>query len=168
LFARKKFNRIVLISRSWLRLQAIRVAIFSSLSNASPVARKVEIETWAVDITETAKFQTVLKEVEQWAQKDGVSGIECVLFNAARVDFSDVRGGFEENDLVHDFKRNLMLSLRKAYPDVHIALLNVGNQVARENEHFNPDVVAGRWWDVYQSRLKASKEWMTDVNILDG
>ncbi|KAH8797910.1 hypothetical protein F5884DRAFT_743106 [Xylogone sp. PMI_703] len=95
-FAQNKFNRITLISRSWSRLQASRVSILSALSNTSPTARQVEIETWAVDIMESVKFQI-------WSKRKGDIVIECVLFNAARVDFSDLCGGYEERSLVYDF-----------------------------------------------------------------
>jgi NAD(P)-dependent dehydrogenase (short-subunit alcohol dehydrogenase family) len=286
LFAQKKFGRIALISRSSSRLQTDKEFILSSFlnfSSSTQTPREVQIETWAVDITQSDKFQQVLGEVEEWSQKDGDLGVECVLFNAARVDFSSLCGGFDEKEVVYDFmvnpppppkkkkpppllnsflslisftrytvkvplrwikradrvnekqttttalhtaftwflpavqtsptstktipsflvtssllwadpipqyfslsvakaaQRNLVLSLQKAYPDVHIAILEIRGQVSRESKYFSPEIVAEnwwekyfspeivaeKWWEVYQSGLeKGTTERRVDVDIL--
>jgi hypothetical protein len=75
----------------------------------------------------------------------------------------------------------LVLSLQKAYPDVHIAILEIRGQVSRESKYFSPEIVAEnwwekyfspeivaeKWWEVYQSGLeKGTTERRVDVDIL--
>jgi short-subunit dehydrogenase len=92
LFAARKFNKVALISRSSTRLQDDRQTVLASL----PTARKVEVKTWRVDITETQKFETVLREIELFGD------VSCVLFNAARVEPS-ILLEFAEEEIVKDF-----------------------------------------------------------------
>jgi hypothetical protein len=69
--------------------------------------------------------------------------------------------------LVKAAQRNLVLSLQKAYPEVHIALLNIGGQVTPDSKYFSPQIVAEKLWEVYQSGIgKEKTEWQVDVNIL--
>jgi hypothetical protein len=69
--------------------------------------------------------------------------------------------------LVKAAQRNLVLSLQQAYPDLHIALLNIGGQVTQDSRYFSPVIVAEKWWEVYQSGIgKEKTEWNMDVNML--
>jgi short-subunit dehydrogenase len=92
LFTAKKFNKVALISRSSTRLQNDRQTILDSL----PTARKVEVKTWSVDIAETQKFETVLREIQLFGD------VSCVIFNAARVEPSELFD-FAEEEIVKDF-----------------------------------------------------------------
>lgn len=96
LFASKKFSKIALLSRNTTRLSTDRDTLLSSL----PASRKseVEVKTWAVDVTESKTFKGVLEEVGEWA----VEGVDCVVFNAARVEPSKVLE-FEGEEVVRDF-----------------------------------------------------------------
>jgi short-subunit dehydrogenase len=93
LFAQKKFSKVALISRDKARLSQDRDTILQSLQSTN---RKVEIKTWNVDITNTTAFKAVLKETEKFAT------FSCVLFNAARVEPSELLT-FPEEELVKDF-----------------------------------------------------------------
>jgi NAD(P)-dependent dehydrogenase (short-subunit alcohol dehydrogenase family) len=110
LFAQKKFDRIALISRSSSRLQTDKSTILSYLSSSTIPSIQFQIETWAVDVTEKDKFEAVLEQVGEWSKAEDM-GIGCILFNAARVDFSSICGGFEEKELVYDFMVTITLSL---------------------------------------------------------
>jgi short-subunit dehydrogenase len=92
LFTAKKFNKVALISRSSTRLQNDRQTILDSL----PTARKVEVKPWSVDIAETQKFETVLREIQLFGD------VSCVIFNAARVEPSELFD-FAEEEIVKDF-----------------------------------------------------------------
>jgi NAD(P)-dependent dehydrogenase (short-subunit alcohol dehydrogenase family) len=94
LFAQKKFDKIALISRDKSRLSQDRDTILQSVKATD---RKVEVETWSVDITDTAAFKAVLEETEKFAN------FSCVLFNAARVEPSELLT-FPEEEIVRDFK----------------------------------------------------------------
>lgn len=94
LFAKNRFDRIAILSRSSSRLETDKKAILSSL----PPSRTVEVATWSVDITKSTAFKNVLGEVEKWTN----GNLECVLYNAARVDFSTLTE-FEESGILYDF-----------------------------------------------------------------
>lgn len=91
LFASKKFSKVALISRDAKRLVTDRETVLSSVPAA-------EVKTWDVDITETEKYKKVLKEVEAWSG----DGVDCVLFNAARVAPSPILE-FPVEELLKDF-----------------------------------------------------------------
>jgi short-subunit dehydrogenase len=93
LFAQKKFDKVALISRDKIRLAQDRDTILQFVKAAN---RKVEIEIWSVDITDTTAFKAVLKETEKFAN------FSCVHFNAARVEPSDLLT-FPEEEIVKDF-----------------------------------------------------------------
>jgi NAD(P)-dependent dehydrogenase (short-subunit alcohol dehydrogenase family) len=203
LFAQRKYTKIALISRDKTRLFKDRETI---LQAADSVGKIVEVQTWSVDITNSAAFTAVLKETEKFAT------FTCVLFNAARVEPSNLLA-FPEEEILKDFKarssippppthailvnpfqtttialytaaqwglpllsalkpedkpsllvtssllpqqpvpqvfslslakasqRNLVQSLAMTHPDVHVALLNVGGPVSREDRWFNQPAV---------------------------
>lgn len=60
-------------------------------------------------------------------------------------------------------QRSLVTSLQMTYPDIYIVLLNVGGPVGEDCPHFNPRMVATKWWEVYQ---RDKKEWTLDVDML--
>jgi len=209
LFASKKFSKVALISRNKERLSSDREAVLSSL----PAEKKdgVEVKTWDVDITATAEYKKVLKEVEEWSGEE----VDCVVFNAARVAPSPLLD-FPEEELLKDFattnialyttaqwalpllsklgeekkpsflvtssllwkypfpmffslsmvkasQRNLVESLKLSFPDVHIALLNVGGQVSVEDKYLNPPAIAEKFWELYSQEKPA---WTLDLDIL--
>jgi short-subunit dehydrogenase len=94
LFARKKFSKIALISRDKIRLSKDQDAILQAAQSAG---KTVEIKIWSVDITDSTAFTAVLKEMEEFAS------FSCVLFNAARVEPSDLLT-FPEEEILKDFK----------------------------------------------------------------
>lgn len=204
LFASKKFSKVALISRDAKRLVTDREKVLS----AAPAA---EVRTWDVDITESAKYKKVLKEVEQWSGE----GVDCVIFNAARVAPSALLE-FPEEELLKDFattnialyttaqwalpllskmkaeqhpsflvtssllwkypfpmffslsmvkasQRNLVESLKLSFPDVHIALLNVGGQVSPEDKYYNPPAIAEKFWELYSQEKSA---WTFDLDLV--
>ncbi|KAF8848993.1 NAD(P)-binding protein [Acephala macrosclerotiorum] len=195
-FASKKFSKVALISRDAKRLVTDRETVLSSVPAA-------EVKTWDVDITETEKYKKVLKEVEEWSGE----GVDCVIFNAARVAPSPVLE-FPEEELLKDFavtnialyttaqwalpllskmkeeqkpsflvtssllwkypipmffslsmvkssQRNLVESLKLSFPDVHIALLNVGGPVSPEDKYLNPPAIAEKFWELYSQEKSA-------------
>lgn len=93
LFASRKFNKVALVSRDHVRLEKDRISVLAAAESAG---RKVEVTTWSVDITETAKYQKALKDIEN------MGDITCVLFNAARVEPSQLFE-FEEAEIMKDF-----------------------------------------------------------------
>jgi len=94
LFAAKKFDKVALLSRSKDRLVTERETLLSAL----PAGRNVEVKTWDVDIVATEKYKSVLKEVEEWSG----DGVDCVLFNAARIIPSPMLE-FPAEEIVNDF-----------------------------------------------------------------
>lgn len=204
LFASKKFSKVALISRDAKRLVTDRETVLSSVPAA-------EVKTWDVDITETEKYKKVLKEVEAWSG----DGVDCVLFNAARVapspilefpveellkDFAVtnialyttaqwalpllskmkeeqkpsflVTGGllwkyplpaFFSLSMVKTSQRNLVESLKLSFPDIHIALLNVGGVVSPEDKSLNPPAIAEKFWELYSQEKSA---WTLDLDML--
>jgi len=94
LFAAKKFDKVALLSRSKDRLVTERETLLSSL----PAGRNVEVKTWDVDIVATEKYKSVLKEVEKWSG----DGVDCVIFNAARIIPSPMLE-FPAEEIVNDF-----------------------------------------------------------------
>lgn len=94
LFTQKSFSKVALISRDKTRLCKDRDTILKAANFAD---KTVEIEVWSVDITNTKAFTTVLKETEKFAT------FNCVLFNAARVEPSDLLT-FPEEEILKDFK----------------------------------------------------------------
>jgi short-subunit dehydrogenase len=100
LFAAKKFNTVVLISRNNIRIQQDQKSLF----NALPSTRSVEVKTFNVDITNTKAFEKVLEDVKS------IGNISCVLFNAARVAPSELLG-FPEEELLRDFQVSLSIDV---------------------------------------------------------
>jgi short-subunit dehydrogenase len=94
LFAQKKFSKIALISRDKTRLSKDRDTILQAVQSAGKTA---EVKIWSVDITNSTAFTAVLKETEKFAS------FSCVLFNAARVEPSDLLT-FSEEEILKDFK----------------------------------------------------------------
>ncbi|UNI16906.1 hypothetical protein JDV02_003294 [Purpureocillium takamizusanense] len=93
-FARQRFNKIALVARNTTQLAEDKAAVEAAVDG------KVTVQTFAVDITETAKFRSVLDDISR------VLGTpECVYFNAARIvptPFFEAK----EEDILHDFKIN--------------------------------------------------------------
>ncbi len=94
LFAQKSFSKVALISRDETRLSKDRDTI---LKAANCAGKRIEIEVWSVDITNTNAFTAALKKAEKFAN------FSCVLFNAARVEPSDLLT-FPEEEILKDFK----------------------------------------------------------------
>lgn len=80
LFAERGFETVVLTSRNVARLQQEADWVQAAAPNA-----KVEIVP--IDLADTHNVQSALREVER--RLNEVS-LECVLFNAARVDHSPI------------------------------------------------------------------------------
>jgi len=93
-FATHKFSKIAILSRDNTRLSSEKSSIESSVLESA--GKKVEVKTWSVDIAESAKFKAVLKEVGEWGS------VTCVVFNAARVQPSEILVESEE-EIVKDF-----------------------------------------------------------------
>lgn len=94
LFAQKKFSKVALISRNQERLTKDKESLLSSL----PEGKNADVKTWAVDIVDAEKYKKVLKEVEEWS----VDGVDCVIFNAARIVPSPLLE-FPAEEIVNDF-----------------------------------------------------------------
>lgn len=77
LFAEKKFDTIVLISRNAERLEEDKRAV---VEQAQKAGRKVEVKTFAVDIVDSKALEKTLNEVGRLGE------LEVLLFNAARVE----------------------------------------------------------------------------------
>ncbi len=99
LFASRKFEKVALISRDTVRLQQDRQRI---IDDANAAGKDVDVRTWNVDITITSAFHEVLHKVEEFG------AISCVLFNAARVDMSELFV-FEEKEIIYDFMVIILL-----------------------------------------------------------
>jgi len=206
LFAQRKYTKIALISRDKTRLPKDRETI---LQAANSVGKIVEVQTWSVDITNSAAFTVVLKETEKFAT------FTCVLFNAARVEPSHLLT-FPEEEILKDFKtttialytaaqwglpllsalkpedkpsllvtssllpqqpvpqvfslslakasqRNLVQSLAMTHPDVHVALLNIGGPVSREDRWFNQPAIAKKLWELHSQE---KDKWTLDLDLL--
>lgn len=93
-FSTKGFEKVVLISRDAGRLKEDCLAVEHA---AQAVQKNVHVASWAADITDTAAFQKVLDKVASFGT------VECVLFNAARVQQSDILKEPLE-DIEYDFK----------------------------------------------------------------
>lgn len=89
-FATHHFPKIALISRNSTRLSSDKLSIESSAGKA------VTVKTWSVDIAQSEQFKSVLKEVGEWGN------VTCVVFNAARVQPSEILVEAEE-EIVRDF-----------------------------------------------------------------
>ncbi len=96
LFAEKKFNKVALLSRSSSRLQEDKAAILKSLEFKGK--NDVEVNTWSIDIVNVKAFKNVLREV---GKKH--ADLSCVVFNAARVETSDLLT-FDEENMLKDFQ----------------------------------------------------------------
>jgi len=94
LFAQKGFKKVALIARNADRLKEDSRAVEQAAQQAHA---DVSVGTWAVDITDTAAYESVLDEVAEFGT------LECLFFNAARVQESSF---FEESteDMEYDFK----------------------------------------------------------------
>jgi NAD(P)-dependent dehydrogenase (short-subunit alcohol dehydrogenase family) len=94
-FARRRFNNIALVARSPTQLAEDKAAIETAAGS------QVNVKTFAVDVTDTAKFRSTLDNIGQ------VFGPpECVYFNAARViptQFFVVK----EEEILYDFRTNV-------------------------------------------------------------
>ncbi|OWP05420.1 hypothetical protein B2J93_8363 [Marssonina coronariae] len=101
LFARRKFPKVALISRSAERLATEAETIKSSVTD-----RDVSVNTWAVDITDSERYKAILLEVGEWGD------VTCVVFNAARVQPSTLLEE-PESEIVEDFKARPLLSGRR-------------------------------------------------------
>jgi hypothetical protein len=49
-----------------------------------------------------------------------------------------------------------------SYPDVHVALINVGGPVSPDEPVNNPGNIAQKFWETYQLE---KGEWSVDVNM---
>jgi hypothetical protein len=65
--------------------------------------------------------------------------------------------------LVKASQRNLVQTLAATYPDIHLALLNVGGIVSKEDKYLNPDAIAEQYWDLYGQK---KEEWTFDLDVL--
>ncbi|KAK0124667.1 hypothetical protein ONS95_009613 [Cadophora gregata] len=93
-FATHSFSKIALISRNNTRLLSEKASLESSVLESA--GKQIEVETRSVDIAESEKFKTVLKEVGEWGT------VTCVVFNAARVQPSEILVEGEE-EIVKEF-----------------------------------------------------------------
>ncbi|KUJ13098.1 putative short-chain alcohol dehydrogenase [Mollisia scopiformis] len=204
LFASKKFSKVALISRNKERLVTDREAVLAA-------AKNTDVKTWVADVVDSEKYKNVLKEVEEWSGE----GVDCVIFNAARVEPSTLLE-FPEEEIVKDFmttnialyttaqwalpllskmkeeqkpsflvtssllwkqpvpfvfslslvkasQRNLVETMKMTFPDIHIALLNVGGVVSPEDTYLNPPAIAEKFWELYAQEKSA---WTFDLEIL--
>ncbi|GJN66302.1 hypothetical protein PLICBS_000319 [Purpureocillium lilacinum] len=94
-YARKRFNKIALVARNPTQLAEDKAAV-----EAAVVDGKVDVQTFAVDITDTAKFRAELENIGRV-----VGTPECVYFNAARIIPTPFFQATEE-DILYDFKIN--------------------------------------------------------------
>lgn len=93
-FAQKGFDKVVLVSRNADRLKEDCLAVEKAAQDAQ---RNVSVKSWAVDITDVSAYEKVLGEISNYGT------LECLLFNAARVQTSDImKEPLEEMEL--DFK----------------------------------------------------------------
>jgi hypothetical protein len=58
-------------------------------------------------------------------------------------------------------QRTLTLSLQRAYPDIHVALLLISGNVSFEEEVRNPANIAEELWKLYAQK----KEWAVEVTM---
>lgn len=65
--------------------------------------------------------------------------------------------------MVKSSQRNLVKSLEMTYPDIHIALVNVGGIVSPEDKIFNPMAIGEKFFEVYSQE---KDQWTFEVNIL--
>lgn len=67
--------------------------------------------------------------------------------------------------MVKASQRNLVHSLHKLNPEVHIALLNVGGPVSLDDPFLNPTAIAEKYWELYS---QPKEEWTMDFNVMGG
>ncbi|KAH8805323.1 hypothetical protein F5884DRAFT_444510 [Xylogone sp. PMI_703] len=67
--------------------------------------------------------------------------------------------------MVKAAQRNIVLSLQKTYPNIHIALVNIGGQVSSEDPYLNPDAISKKIWDLY---TQSPGSWTPEIDILAG
>ena len=60
-------------------------------------------------------------------------------------------------------QRNLVPSLHESYPQVHIALLNVGGAVSKEDKNLNPNAIAENFWGLYSQE---EEQWILELDVL--
>jgi hypothetical protein len=65
--------------------------------------------------------------------------------------------------LVKASQRNLVQTLAATYPDIHLALLNVGGIVSKEDKYLNPDAIAEHYWDLYAQK---KEDWTFYLDVL--
>jgi NAD(P)-dependent dehydrogenase (short-subunit alcohol dehydrogenase family) len=94
LFAARKFKKVALIARNPSRLAQDREAV---LAAARKYGKEVDVGTWSCDITDTPRFDEVLKAVET------IGTVSCMLYNAAEVVPSELFT-FPEEDIIRHFK----------------------------------------------------------------
>ena len=95
LFASKHFTHLVLVARDDARLDTARAAIL----NAAP---KTTIMAYKADIAVPSELAEVCQKVDGWVDEKGAA-LECVFFNAARVEPSNF-GEIKAEQLEMDFK----------------------------------------------------------------
>ena len=64
--------------------------------------------------------------------------------------------------MVKASQRNLVQSLHKANPDVHVALLNVAGQVSKGHEYLSPPAIAEKFWELYSQK---KENWTLELTI---
>ncbi len=64
--------------------------------------------------------------------------------------------------MVKAAQRNLMMSLQKTYPSVHLALLNVGGPVSEGDKNLNPGAIAEKFWELYS---QDEEKWTQDLTV---
>lgn len=101
LFAKRQFNKIALVSRDKGRLEKDRTTV---LKEAKDSSREVDVQTWSTDIANTNCFRETLNEIQ------GLGKISCVLFNAARVEPTELLK-CDEKEIMQDFMVGLFALL---------------------------------------------------------
>jgi NAD(P)-dependent dehydrogenase (short-subunit alcohol dehydrogenase family) len=98
-FARGGFQKVILLSRNATRLSDDAFMVWS-------IAPEVEVSTVCVDLTSAADLKDALRRVEEVL---GETPVECVYYNAARVEPTSLLGESAE-----DLRANLEVSERHA------------------------------------------------------
>lgn len=64
--------------------------------------------------------------------------------------------------MVKTSQRCLVRCLEQTYPDVHVALINVGGIVSLQDPVNNPKAIGEKFWEAYEQE---KGEWTVDVNM---
>lgn len=75
-FSVRGFTHIALVSRDKSRLEKDQDSVFDAIQERG---YSCQVKIWQCDLTDFTQLEKTLKEIE------GFGGLECVLFNAARV-----------------------------------------------------------------------------------